>query len=102
MACDYRPDQAKWTPGIVSQNNGPLSYDIEVAPRVTWKRHVDQLRPGHPQLSADSPVEDSIAQAAQLAARNADRRGPARATQHAGYSTRGNPVNESIKQTRFR
>ena len=42
------------------------------APRVTWKRHVDQLRPGHPQLSADSPVEDSIAQAAQLAARNAD------------------------------
>ena len=72
MARDYRPDQAKWTPGIVSQINGPLSYDIEVAPRVTWKRHVDQLRPGHPQLSADSPVEDSIAQAAQLAARNAD------------------------------
>ena len=51
MTRDYRADYAKWTPGIVTKNNGPLSYDIAVAPQVTWKRHTG------PAASRTSAVE---------------------------------------------
>ena len=33
----------KWIQGIVHARTGPVSYQVEVAPNVIWKRHIDQL-----------------------------------------------------------
>ena len=41
---DYRERHEKWIPGIVKQRTGPVSYRVEIAPGVCWKRHSDQLR----------------------------------------------------------
>ena len=39
---DYRGKE-KWIQGIVRARTGPVSYQVEVAPNVIWKRHIDQL-----------------------------------------------------------
>lgn len=39
---NYRGKE-KWIQGIVRARTGPLSYRIEVAPNVIWRRHIDQL-----------------------------------------------------------
>ena len=39
---NYRGKE-KWIQGIVRARTGPVSYQVEVAPNVIWKRHIDQL-----------------------------------------------------------
>lgn len=41
---DYRELGEKWIPGIKAAITGPLSYEVEIAPGTTWRRHTDQLR----------------------------------------------------------
>ncbi|XP_021359610.1 uncharacterized protein K02A2.6-like [Mizuhopecten yessoensis] len=48
---DYRLSKPLWTSGTISSRTGPVSYHIDVAPGVFWRRHLDQLR--------DSNVEPS-------------------------------------------
>lgn len=33
----------KWIRGIVKARTGPVSYRVEIAPNVIWRRHIDQL-----------------------------------------------------------
>ncbi|XP_033733598.1 uncharacterized protein K02A2.6-like [Pecten maximus] len=40
---DYRGSQ-KWIYGKVAEKTGPVSYKVEIAPGVFWRRHLDQLR----------------------------------------------------------
>ena len=39
---NYRGKE-KWIRVIIHARTGPLSYQIEVAPNVNWRRHIDQL-----------------------------------------------------------
>lgn len=41
---DYREQGKKWIPGTIAAKTGPLSYEVEIAPGTTWRRHTDQLR----------------------------------------------------------
>ena len=34
----------KWTPGVVTKQTGPVSYEVNVRGQ-TWNRHAEQLRP---------------------------------------------------------
>ena len=43
MARDYRPGFPRWIAARVTNQQG-LHYHVEVAPGVTWRRHIDQLR----------------------------------------------------------
>ena len=46
MIRDYRPNQSKWVPGIITQKHGTLMYSVEVttpAGKAIWRRHADQL-----------------------------------------------------------
>ena len=43
MSRDYRGD-LKWRSGLIVKT-GPLMYEVQVAPGIVWRRHVDQLRP---------------------------------------------------------
>ena len=43
----------RWLVGTVVERRGPLSYLVQVANGVVWKRHVDHLR-----LTIDSPQEE--------------------------------------------
>jgi transposase InsO family protein len=38
-------DGDKWIPATVVQKQGPLTYKVRVNDSLTWKRHVDQLKP---------------------------------------------------------
>ena len=44
MSRDYRGD-LKWRSGLVVRKTGPLMYEVEVAPGIIWRRHIDQLQP---------------------------------------------------------
>ena len=44
MSRDYRGD-LKWRWGLVVRKTGPLMYEVEVAPGIIWRRHIDQLQP---------------------------------------------------------
>lgn len=61
---DYRWSKPMWTSGTVSSKSGPVSYRVEVAPGVIWRRHVDQLRDSNirPSIIESEPnvVEQSI------------------------------------------
>ncbi|KAL0147462.1 hypothetical protein M9458_057225, partial [Cirrhinus mrigala] len=50
LARDYRGDH-KWMPARIKERTGPLSYTVEVAPDILWRRHIDQLR------SSNAPLE---------------------------------------------
>ncbi|XP_021353194.1 uncharacterized protein K02A2.6-like [Mizuhopecten yessoensis] len=40
---DYRGNR-KWLSGKISEQTGPVSYRVEIAPGILWRRHVDQIR----------------------------------------------------------
>ena len=44
MSRDYRGD-LKWRSGLIVKKTGPLMYEVQVAPGIVWRRHIDQLRP---------------------------------------------------------
>ena len=44
MSRDYRGD-LKWRSGLVVRKTGPMKYEVEVAPGIIWRRHIDQLQP---------------------------------------------------------
>ena len=44
MSRDYRGD-LKWRSGRIVKKTGPLMYEVQVAPGIIWRRHIDQLRP---------------------------------------------------------
>ena len=62
MARDYRTQHhPSWLPGTVLSVEGPLSYLVETKEGATWKRHIDQLRPGHSTfLSPEGGEDDTI------------------------------------------
>lgn len=43
LARDYCQGKQKWQPGEVVSKTGPLTYTVQVSPRLIWRRHVDQL-----------------------------------------------------------
>ena len=43
MAKNFRTG-APWLPGTITERLGPVTYLVRVNNRLTWKRHVDQLR----------------------------------------------------------
>ncbi|XP_065195818.1 uncharacterized protein K02A2.6-like [Sycon ciliatum] len=46
---DYRkPNKPSWIPATVSECYGMRSYVVETADGGSWRRHIDQIRPGHP------------------------------------------------------
>ena len=44
---DYRGNDPKWIPGTISDKTGPVSYRVEVAPDINWRRHADQIQDSH-------------------------------------------------------
>ena len=40
---DYRGD-LKWRSGLIVSKTGPLMYEVQVAPGIVWRRHIDQLK----------------------------------------------------------
>lgn len=56
---DYRISQpGKWTAGIISEQTGPLSYKVAVAPGGNWRRHTDQIHKSRPNDHAPTNVAD--------------------------------------------
>ena len=44
MSRDYREDM-KWRSGPIVNKTGPLMYEVQVAPGIIWRRHIDQSKP---------------------------------------------------------
>ena len=44
MSRDYRGD-LKWRSELIVKKTGPLMYEVQVAPGIIWRRHIDQLKP---------------------------------------------------------
>ena len=44
MSQDYKGD-LKWRSGLIVSKTGPLMYEVQVAPGIIWRRHIDQLKP---------------------------------------------------------
>ena len=44
MSRDYRGD-LKWRSGLIVSKTGPRMYEVQVAPGIIWRRHIDQLKP---------------------------------------------------------
>ena len=44
MSQDYKGD-LKWRSGLIVSKTGPLTYEVQVAPGIIWRRHIDQLKP---------------------------------------------------------
>lgn len=65
---DYRSSKPLWTSGTINSQTGPLSYRVEVAPGVLWRRHLDQLRGNvkpntmdlESTLKETSPIPDQV------------------------------------------
>ena len=57
---DYRANTDQWIQGVIHKQTGPVSYKVEIAPHVYWRRHSDQIQnaswsqPGETKL--DLPV----------------------------------------------
>ena len=58
MSRDYRGD-LKWRPGLIVNKKGPLMYEVEVAPGIIWRRHIDQLKPTAVEVTDTDTVEVS-------------------------------------------
>lgn len=54
---DYRELGLKWIPGTIAAITGPLSYEVEIAPGTTRRRHTDQLRSA---VFAASPLSSPV------------------------------------------
>ena len=46
----------KWVPGTVCTQLGPLSYEVEIEPDLSWGRHTDQLKACNVPVTDHSPV----------------------------------------------
>ena len=44
MSRHYRGD-LKWRSGLIVNKTDPLMYEVQVAPWIIWRRHIDQLKP---------------------------------------------------------
>ncbi|XP_031571846.1 uncharacterized protein K02A2.6-like [Actinia tenebrosa] len=47
----------KWKPGVVVARTGALHYEVEVAPGLVWRRHIDQLKESDITSSPQEGVE---------------------------------------------
>ena len=63
MSRDYRGD-LKWRAGLIVNKTGPLMYEVEVAPGIIWRRHIDQLKPTAVKVTDTDTVEASQPQVA--------------------------------------
>jgi len=45
-----------WVPGTVRKQLGPLSYEVEIEPKLIWSRHTDQLKACNVPVTDPSPV----------------------------------------------
>ena len=57
----------RWSPGVIVERLGPLTYLVQVDTGVFWRRHVDHLRPAHDRppnqhgtVPRDSPVSPDL------------------------------------------
>ena len=66
---EHRKDQ-KWVPGVINARNGPLSYQVAVAPDTIWKRHVDQIRISHMLTTLEFPPTSATPPDVSAAPRN--------------------------------
>ncbi|XP_048759430.2 uncharacterized protein LOC125669029 [Ostrea edulis] len=59
---DYRRNtKSDWVSGTISEQTGPVSYRVEVAPGQTWRRHIDQIQEFAANVSAsDTPITNDI------------------------------------------
>ncbi|CAI5682743.1 unnamed protein product [Oreochromis niloticus] len=64
---DYRKGEDKWTPGVVLEKTGPVSYKVNVGAQGVWKRLVDQMltRPESvsQQVTVDPPTSSQMSPA---------------------------------------
>ncbi|XP_068745493.1 uncharacterized protein [Montipora capricornis] len=67
MSRDYRGD-LKWRAGLIVNKTGPLMYEVEVAPGIIWRRHIDQLKPTAVEATDTDTVEVSQPQVASAPA----------------------------------
>ncbi|XP_053390655.1 uncharacterized protein LOC128553501 [Mercenaria mercenaria] len=56
---DYRSGRDTWIPGKINMKTGPVSYRVEIAPGVSWRRHADQIRRSELVPEPDRVVHDS-------------------------------------------
>ncbi|XP_056008453.1 uncharacterized protein LOC125667469 [Ostrea edulis] len=59
---DYRKNaKSNWVSGTISEQTGPVTYRVEVAPGQTWRRHIDQIQEFAANVSAsDTPITNDI------------------------------------------
>lgn len=50
----------KYVPGVIVERVGPLSYLVSVQDGVTWRRHVDHLKPLAPSAEGDKPPDNTV------------------------------------------
>ena len=58
MARNLRPG-APWIPGVIAEQLGPLTYQVQVEGGLLWKHHVDYLRICSDAPSFNAPSADS-------------------------------------------
>ncbi|XP_015774074.1 PREDICTED: uncharacterized protein K02A2.6-like [Acropora digitifera] len=56
MSRDYRGD-LKWRARLIVNKTGPLMYEVEVAPGIISRRHIDQLKPTAVEVTDTDSVE---------------------------------------------
>ena len=44
---DYGGNDPKWIPGTTIDKTGRVSYRVEIAPDINWRRHADQIQDSH-------------------------------------------------------
>ena len=51
---------APWLPGTITERLGPVTYLVQMKTKLTWKRHVDQLRSQHQATDETAPEFVSV------------------------------------------
>ena len=59
MSQDYRGD-LKWRSGLIVSKTGPLTYEVQVAPGIIWRRHIDQLKPTAAEHTVEVTDTDTV------------------------------------------
>ena len=57
---DYRGD-LKWRSGLIVKKTGPLMCEVQVAPGIIWRRHIDQLWP----TAVEPEIEPDLVEVSQ-------------------------------------
>ena len=61
MARNMHPGP-NWVPAVVIERLGPLTYLVEMADHLLWKRHIDLLRELKMDSQAETPLQNQTLQ----------------------------------------